>query len=473
MRIAIGGIATESCTFSTLPTGLADFRVTRQGDPAFDYLYPFLREFPDIEFLGTITAKALPGGPVDAESYQTLKSEFLDRLKELGHLDGVYLDMHGAMNVQGRDDAEGDWYAATRELVGRDCLIAASYDLHGNVSRSIMSHLDIITGYRTAPHIDYIETRERAMALLVRCLSERIRPFKAFVKIPVGMPGEMTSTEWEPGSQIYAAIPKEIDGQGVMDATIQVGYIWADEPRMTACAIAIGMDKESVSEAAMRLAALYWQHRADFRFGVPALTVDDCLKRAMSEKVQPVLISDSGDNPTAGGVGDVTYFLSRALEFQPDSMIYASIPDANAVERCMNAGLGAEVDLEIGGKLDYRNSQPLCIKGTVAYMKAHDDNPQVVLRTGGISTILTTKRTPFHRRQQFLDLNLNPEDYKIVVVKIGYLAPELKAMARKAFLAFSPGAVNQDIHSLPFQRIERPCYPFDPEMQWLPSVELF
>ena len=153
------------------------------------------------------------------------------------------------------------------------------------------------------------------MALLVRCLCERIRPFKAFVKIPVGMPGEMTSTEWEPGSQIYAAIPKEIDGQGVMDATIQVGYIWADEPRVTACAIAIGMDKESVSEAAMRLATLYWQHRADFRFGVPALTVDDCLKRAMSEKVQPVLISDSGDNPTAGGVGDVTYFLSRALEF--------------------------------------------------------------------------------------------------------------------------------------------------------------
>ena len=258
-----------------------------------------------------------------------------------------------------------------------------------------------------------------------------------------------------------------------MDATIQVGYIWADEPRVTACAIAIGRDKESVSEAAMRLATLYWQHRADFRFGVPALTVDDCLKRAMSEKVQPVLISDSGDNPTAGGVGDVTYFLSRALEFQPDSMIYASIPDAAAVESCMKAGLGAEVDLEIGGKLDYRNSQPLFINGTVVYIKAHDDNPQVVLRTGGISTILTTKRTPFHRRQQFLDLNLNPEDYKIIAVKIGYLVPELKAMARKAYLALSPGAVNQDIRSLPYERIERPFYPFDPEMQWLPSVELF
>ena len=189
-------------------------------------------------------------------------------------LDGVYLDMHGALYVQGMDDAEGDWISAIRQLVGSDCLIAASYDLHGNVSERIMDQLDIITGYRTAPHIDTLETRERAVALLMRCLRQGIRPHKAFVKIPVGLPGEKTSTEWEPGKSIYAAIPGQIDGEAVMDATIQVGYVWADEPRMTACAIALGKDKEATAVAASQLAALYWQRRADFRFGVEALSVE-------------------------------------------------------------------------------------------------------------------------------------------------------------------------------------------------------
>ena len=473
MRIAIGGVATESCTFSTLPTTYDDFRLTRQGDPLFDHLYPFLRHFPDAEFFGTVTAKAMPGGPVEAPAFEEIKAELLDRIATLLPLDGVYLDMHGAMNVLGQDDAEGDLYVAIRALVGPDCLLSASYDLHGNVSERIMSNLDIITGYRTAPHIDYLETRERALSLLMRCLSEDIRPHKAFVKVPVGLPGEKTSTEWEPGRSIYCAIPAEIDGDRVMDATIQVGYVWADEPRMTACAIAIGRDVPAVTAAASRLAQLYWQHRADFKFGVEALSVDDCLRRAQRETARPVVISDSGDNPTAGGVGDVTYFLERALQMQPPNLIYASIPDADAVRHCMSAGLDSEVSLAIGGKLDTRSSQPLPVTGLVEHFKMDADNPQVVLNCGGVRVILTSKRTPFHRRKQFLDLELTPEDHDIIVVKIGYLVPELKALAQRAYLALSPGAVNQDIVALPFERIQRPCYPFDPEMSWSPTVQHF
>ena len=472
MRIAIGGIAHESCTFSRLLTTLDDFRVVRQGDAQFEQLYPFLSGFPEADFIGTLTAKAIPGGPIEASAYARFMDEMLGRLEQLLPLDGVYLDMHGAMNVVGMDDAEGHCFAAIRMAVGRDCLISASYDLHGNVSERVMTNLDLITGYRTAPHVDVMETRERAVALLVRCLREQIRPQKAFVKIPVGHPGEKTSTEWEPGRSIYGAIPAEIDGDRVMDATIQVGYVWADEPRMTACAIAIGRDESAIAQTAARLAQLYWDHRAEFRFGVEALSVDECIRRAALAELKPVLISDSGDNPTAGGVGDVTYFLERALDLGPSDMIYASIPDADAVAHCMDAGLGATVNLEIGGKLDRVNSRPLAITAFVDVIDDQAESPQVVLNSSGVRVILTSKRTPFHRRQQFIDLNLRPEDHQIVVVKVGYLVPELKAMAKMSYLALSPGAVNQDIVALPFKRIQRPCYPFDLFMRWSPTVLL-
>ncbi len=470
MKIAIGGIATESCTFSVLSTKLEDFRIIRPNTDDFANLYPFLKEYEDIEFVGTLSAKALPGGPVEPSAYETIQNELLSHLKEHGPFDGIYLDMHGAMNVADRDDAEGDWIVAIRDIVGDDCLISASYDLHGNVSERIMKNIDIITGFRTAPHIDYMETRERAMSLLVRCIREGIRPKKAFVKIPVGLPGEKTSTEWEPGMSIYNEIIPQIDGNKVMDATIQVGYVWADEPRMTACAIAIGLDEDAIQQAASHLAQVYWDRRADFEFGVPALSVDECIQQAMQDTVKPVLISDSGDNPTAGGVGDVTYFLSRALDINPKDMIYASIPDTEAVSACINAGLGNAVSLSIGGKWDTRNSQPLDVSGVVEFIKADEENPQVILKVGGIRIILTSKRTPFHYRQQFIDLGIIPEDHDIVVVKIGYLVPELKAMAEKAYLALSVGAVNQDIVKLPYQRIGRPCYPFDPDMSWSPNV---
>jgi microcystin degradation protein MlrC len=140
------------------------------------------------------------GGPVEPEVYQGLKREFLEGLRSALPLDGLYLDMHGAMNVHGMDDAEGDWIASARQVLGPGYLISASYDLHGNVSKSVMENLDILTAFRTAPHIDVLETRERAFNLLLRCLRENVRPERAWLRVPVLLPGERTSTEWETAS---------------------------------------------------------------------------------------------------------------------------------------------------------------------------------------------------------------------------------------------------------------------------------
>ena len=296
MRIAIGGIATESCTFSPLPTRLEDFTVLRAEALARRPDYSFLEGFQG-EILPTLQARALPGGPVDATAYRQLKEEFLEHLRRALPLDGLYLDMHGAMNVVGMDDAEGDWIAAAREVVGARCLISASYDLHGNISARVIDNLDLITAYRTAPHIDVVETRTKAFALLLRCLEQGLRPERVWIPVPVALPGERTSTEHEPAASLYASL-REIDPQpGVLDVSLLVGYVWADEPRAGASVVLTGTDTAVLKREAKRLARRYWGARAGFVFGVPAGSIDACLDLALGAPEHPVFVSDSGDNP--------------------------------------------------------------------------------------------------------------------------------------------------------------------------------
>lgn len=479
-RIAIGGIATESCTFSTLPTRLEGFSIARGSNllPR----YPFLSKFADVEFVPIVQASAIPGGPVETLAYAEIKAELLDHLHAGGPWDGVYLDMHGAMNVLGMDDAEGDWISAVRQVVGKDCLIAASYDLHGNVSRRIVDNLDLLTAFRTAPHVDYEETRERAVTLLLHCLRNGLKPYMTFIPVPVVLPGERTSTEWEPGASLYAQIPEVAGMDGILDASILVGYVWADEPRSTASVIVIGTDHKAVETQAIRLAQNYWDARFDFAFGVPVGSVDECIEMALATTESSVFISDSGDNPTAGGVGDVPYFLERLIAAAVPSAVYASIPDPQAVDICHAEGVGEEVELSLGGKFDPLHGKPLSVRGHVLtletinrighFRSAEDQiNKHAVVQVGGVKVILTQHRTPFHYISDFQRLSIEPTEHKIVVVKVGYLVPDLKKAAPKALLALSPGAVDQAITRLPYKRIGRPIYPLDGDMHWEPAVE--
>ena len=165
------------------------------------------------------------------------RAEFLQSLKELLPLDGLYLPMHGALYVDGMQDAEGDWISAARQVVGAECLISASYDLHGNLSRRIIDNLDMLSAYRTAPHIDVQETMQRACEMLLRCTADRIRPTLVWVPVPVLLPGERTSTEDQPAKDLYAQLAPRNAKPGVLDASLLVGYVWADEPRATASVV--------------------------------------------------------------------------------------------------------------------------------------------------------------------------------------------------------------------------------------------
>lgn len=469
MRIAIGGISTENCTFSPLPTRIDDFTLYR-GE-AFLNRYPFLDQF-DAEFVPLMWARALPGGSIEAKVYGQIKEEFLSLLRENMPLDGVYLDLHGANNVEGMDDAEGDFIASIRAVVGEDCLISASYDLHGNVSQRVVENLNMMSAFRTAPHVDVVETRQKALSLLIYCLNEGIRPARAWVRIPLVLPGEKTSTEWEPGLSVYGGLAESDPVEGVLDASLLVGYVWADEPRASATAVVTGTDRLAIVREAAKIAQRYWDARAQFDFGVRAGSVDECIQWALEAPESCVFISDSGDNPTAGGVGDVPILLGRLLAHGVDSALVAGLADTEAVAICETAGVGAEVSLSLGGKLDSRTSPPLLVQAKVLHIEP-SQNTEVLLQIDGVKVIIAQRRRPYHTIADMQRLGVEPLEHKIVVIKIGYLEPDLKRNAPLALLALSPGAVDQAIERIPFQRIIRPIYPLDPEMTWQPQPIVF
>lgn len=469
-RIAFGGIQIECSTYSRIRARMEDFTVLRGTELANDPFFSHLKSYP-YAFQPTLLAMAVPGGPVERHTYEALKAEFLDRVKALLPLDGLYLAMHGAMFVEDMEDADGDWIAAARGVVGPDCLMTASFDLHGSLSRKTIDTLDMLSAFRTAPHIDREETAQRACDMLVHCLDQHIRPTMIWSPIPVLMPGERSSTLYDPARRLWAQLPAMNAAPGVLDASLLVGYVWGDEPRATASAVLTGTKPDLLRKDALSLAQQYWDARKDFKFGVPTGTLDECIARAQSLSTKPVVISDSGDNPTGGGTGDRAEVLSALLKHHVTNAVIAGIADRPATEACYNGGAGATLPLKIGGTLDPQGSTPVDATAKVMFLLKTDKpaERQAVVDVQGISVVLTARRRPFHEISDFTSLSLEPANFKIVVVKAGYLVPPIAKIANPNLMALTDGAINEDIeHLASHHRV--PSYPFVPDLQWKPFV---
>jgi microcystin degradation protein MlrC len=476
-RIAIAGLGIESSTFSPALTTEEAFHA-KYGGEVFSS-YPFLSADSlsrrRAQWLPALVGKSLPGGAVTRQAYESLVKQTLDLLQKNTPYDGLFLDIHGAMSVVGLEDPEGDFITRIREVVGKKTIISTSMDLHGNVSWRLAQHTDLITCYRMAPHEDAMKTKKRAVEnLLSRIESGKGKPaYKAWIPIPILLPGEKTSTRIEPAKSIYRAVAPAAAQKGIIDAAIWVGYAWADEPRNHAVVMVTGDDKATVSRTAEQLAKSFWNARSDFAFVAPTASLAESLDKALASNKRPFFISDSGDNPTAGGAGDVTWTLKEILarpEFksaQGPSLIYASIPGPELVKSAVAAGVGGQVDAFAGAKVDARFAPPVRIAGTVKAIVHGDRNAEteVVVQVGSVHVIVTQKRKPYHKEADFTRLGLNPRKAAVVVVKIGYLEPELYAMRADWILALTPGGVDQNLERLPYRRIQRPMFPLDKDMK--------
>lgn len=491
-NIAIAGLAIETSTFSPARTHAPAFHALTTTPSILAHHAAVLAPFAAAaHFHGALTGHALPGGTVTRSAFDALAAALVQHLRLLiGPLDGLWLDIHGAMCVEGLLDAEAELLARVRAVVGPRCVVSASMDLHGNVSRRLAHECDLLTCYRTAPHVDVVETRRRAVGNLLEVLRRRregsgeARPCKAWIPIPILLPGEQTSTRDAPASDIYAAAVPEVEAlAGVLDASVWVGYAWADEPRNRAAVVVLGWDRAAVAAGAERLARLFWARRGGFHFVAPTGTFAECLDAALASGVaqRPYFVSDSGDNPTAGGSGDVSWgltellkrkeFVGSAEEGEGPVVIYASLPGPEAVAVAVAAGVGAVVTVTAGAAVDDLHAGPVTMTGTVHAIKHgdRDARTEVVVRVGSVYAILTELRKPYHKEQDFTDLDLKPREADVVVVKIGYLEPELYDMAKGWMLALTPGGVDQDLGRLGHVRIRRPMWPFDGG-EWEPDL---
>ena len=281
-RIGITGIAIESSTFSPAITTEKEFDIKYSSEifgryPFFDQSY-----IDNADWFPTMTARALPGGVVSKESYEFMVLQILELTKQTLPLDGLFLDIHGAMNVEGMDDPEGDFIERLRAVIGNKTLISTSMDSHGNVSEKLATYSDIITCYRKAPHTDALESKQRALDNLVERLeSGKGKPkYKAWIPVPILLPGEQTSTRVEPGKSLYEKVKPIADSKGVVDAAIWVGYAWGDAPRNHAVVMTVGDNKKAVIKGAEELANSFWDARYEFDFVAPTTTLDDALNQA-------------------------------------------------------------------------------------------------------------------------------------------------------------------------------------------------
>ena len=230
-----------------------------------------------------------------------------------------------------------------------------------------------------------------------------------------------------------------------------------------------GWEKAVVVAGAEQLAKIFWDAHQDFEFVAPTGSFAECLDAALASSSHPYFISDSGDNPTAGGSGDVSWGLTKLLarpEFKNSSgptVIYASVPGPEAIRAAIRAGVGSTVTVTAGAEVDDIHAGPLTMTGRVHSIKHGDKDAkvEVVLQIGSVFAILTELRKPYHHESDFTELDLKPRSADIVIVKIGYLEPELYDMAADWMLGLTPGGVDQDIERLGHHRIRRPMWPFD------------
>jgi microcystin degradation protein MlrC len=487
--VAIAGLSCENSTFTPSRTRAAAFHPKRGQEiiEHYQFLHPYTELGNEANWQGALVGHALPGGIVERASFEELATEITKRVsnicQSLQHpLDGIWFDIHGAMYVEGLEDVEYELLRRIRAVIGPTTIVSASMDLHGNVSRELAHQADLLTCYRTAPHVDVLETKERACRNLLRALKVRngggFLPLKAWIPVPILLPGEQTSTRDEPALRIYAAVPEVEKRDEILDAAIWVGYAWADEPRNRAVVVVTGWDKTVVAAGAQELATTFWDARSEFRFVAPTGSFAECLDTALVAKGRPYFISDSGDNPTAGGSGDVTWGITQLLhrvEFREaigPTVIYSSVPGPEAVAAAEKAGVGASITVTAGAEIDDLHAGPITMTGRVHSIKQGDPHAQteVVLKVGSVFVILTKLRKPYHKERDFTELNLHPRMADIVIVKIGYLEPELYDMATDWMLALTPGGVDQDLKRLGHQRIERPMWPFDTEFKAQPNL---
>ena len=347
MRILLGSLQCEGNSLTPIKTKYEDFDYAK-GEAMYEKIrvMEFMRE-NGLEPIPTIYAHALPGGAVVKEDFLKLVNELLDAIPESG-IDGVWLYLHGALYVE--EIGSGDTYLVkkVREKVGEDIPISVAMDFHADNTDEIVSLVNCITGFRTAPHTDHKETQIRAMKNLVYCIENKILPKPQIARANVVICGDAVQTEQQPLKSVMKMADEiEKNIPGMLSVQVFNGQPWIDEPYMGPnFVVTHESDNEKAMECAKLLAQKFYDIRYDFKFEVETQEPEEAIKIAMQSK-EAVFVSDSGDNTTAGASGDNAYMLNIAKRLGAKNVLIAGICDSDACDLCYDAQIGDVLKLKL------------------------------------------------------------------------------------------------------------------------------
>jgi microcystin degradation protein MlrC len=490
-RVLIAQFKHETNTFSKLPTTLDDYRKRWliEGDamvPRFRGTREEIGGYIDcVEKYGwrpvwTCAANATPSGKLTKQCWETIRDKIVNATKQAGKLDGICLSLHGAMVSETEDDAEGALLELLRGVVGADVPIAATLDLHANATLRMARNANALVSYRTYPHIDGYERAVQAAALVREAMAGRKKPRCLLVQ-PAMLEGAQHGRTTEPGLMLdlLAKADKFEQEPGIDVVSIQAGFTWAD---IACTGPSIAVSHEPGFEARARAIAHeliddMWRRREEgAETGYRPISEAIAAARAGAGKKGPLIVADGTDNPGGGGYNDTTPVLQALIDAGIDNVAFGTIYDPGTVRQAIEAGVGSEIEISLGGHTDAAMGAPVKAKAVVKLLSdGHfkndgpmnagvdtDMGPTAVLRLDGIDVIVISNRIQTIDLQVFLSQGIDPAAKSVVVVKsVQHFRAAFAPIARDIVLVDSGGICSPDFSRLKFTRLRRPIWPFD------------
>jgi microcystin degradation protein MlrC len=484
MRLAVSGFVHESNSFNTLRTDRAAFAA--QG---LTFGPALLDEWRDahhevggfleaaaaegFEPVPVVMAWATPAGPVTDDVFEEVTRALIEGVRR-ERPDGLLLALHGAMVTESHLDADGEVLARLRQALGPAFPIVVTLDLHGNLSRRLIDRCTAAVAYRTNPHVDQRECGRRAARLLARTLRGEVRPCAALAKPPLIVNIMAQDTSREPLKSLMDETRALEQRPGILAASLLPGFAYADVPQMGPSVVVVTDGDSALARSeADRLAARLWGARECLTRQLPDAAT--AVAQALRAEWLPVVLVDTGDNVGGGSAADGTVLLAEMLrQGATDGVVCLYAPDE--VKQCAAAGLGAEVALTVGGKVDRRHGDPLALTGRVRLL--HDGTyVELAVRHGGKRVnpmgptalvegpgrnllVLTSLRHPPFSLGQLTCLGVRPERQRLLVVKaaIAYKAA-YAPVAGTIIEVDTPGLTAVNPERFAYKHVRRPLYP--------------
>jgi Uncharacterized conserved protein len=432
-----------------------------------------------VEIIPTIYANGHAGGQVTSSAFEFISSEIIKETKKhYEEIDGIYLYLHGASSVIGLQGSSGEHYILNeiRNIVGKYLPIAVVMDPHGNLSQEFADNANIIRCYRQSPHTDRIETQRIVAKMLVDLMKNRRNIHPVYRKIPILLGGERCVSTDEPMLSINKLLDEIEKDHRIMSCSYHIGYLRHDDDKCGASVIVVPnqeKDTNYANEAADKIAEFVWSKRHQFHFTGVTGTPEESIEKALKYKDRPAFITDSGDNTTSGAPGYNTFVLRQFMDlsdFNNKKVLIAAITDPAKANQLAKDRVGDEVIFDLGVGEDSL-SQSVKIHGIVkAIGCVHNIFHEtanvgaavtVTIKNKPVDVIVTSKSITYAEIHQFEAANINIDDYDIIVVKQGYIFPELKEKAKFHIMSLTEGPTDQRTERISYKRILRPMFPID------------